>query len=111
MEKEFYEQILVTDIGELFSLMKKKAKDRFVDTKVGGLPMLRPIIILPSKKSLQLKKGISKFEFHLIGHQFLVEMDMSSFPKMLKFKQKDIPHPNCSSKWNSFPNTPLILNT
>ncbi|KAK8999794.1 hypothetical protein V6N11_065290 [Hibiscus sabdariffa] len=30
------------------------------------------------KEILAVKKGISKFEFHLIGHHFLVEMDMSS---------------------------------
>ncbi|KAK8494604.1 hypothetical protein V6N11_064766 [Hibiscus sabdariffa] len=45
------------------------------------------------KEILAVKKGISKFEFHLIGHHFLVEMDMSSFPQMIKFKQKIIPNP------------------
>ncbi|KAK8972527.1 hypothetical protein V6N11_081642 [Hibiscus sabdariffa] len=45
------------------------------------------------KEILAVKKAISKFEFHLIGHHFLVEMDMSSFPQMLKFKQKTVPHP------------------
>ncbi|KAK9011416.1 hypothetical protein V6N11_044267 [Hibiscus sabdariffa] len=45
------------------------------------------------KEILAVKKGISKFEFHLIGYHFLVEMDMSSFPQMLKFKQNIIPNP------------------
>ncbi|KAK9028849.1 hypothetical protein V6N11_025986 [Hibiscus sabdariffa] len=45
------------------------------------------------KEILAVKKAISKFEFHLIGHHFLVEMDMSSFPQMLKFKQKTVPQP------------------
>ncbi|KAK9025763.1 hypothetical protein V6N11_038620 [Hibiscus sabdariffa] len=45
------------------------------------------------KEILAVKKAISKFEFHLIGHHFLVEMDMSSFPQMLKFKHKIIPNP------------------
>ncbi|KAK9043368.1 hypothetical protein V6N11_071713 [Hibiscus sabdariffa] len=45
------------------------------------------------KEILAVKKAISKFEFHLIGHHFLMEMDMSSFPQMLKFKQKTVPHP------------------
>ncbi|KAK8516554.1 hypothetical protein V6N12_038794 [Hibiscus sabdariffa] len=45
------------------------------------------------KEILAVKKGINKFEFHLIGCHFLVEMDMSSFPQMLKFKQKIIPNP------------------
>lgn len=50
-----------------------------------------------------MKKGISKFEFHLIGCHFLIEMDMSSFPNMLKFKQKDVPHPQLLrwSEWFS----------
>ena len=38
------------------------------------------------KEILAIKHGIEKFQFHLLGHNFLVEMDMSSFPKML-------PHP------------------
>ncbi|KAL4388539.1 hypothetical protein GQ457_09G023790 [Hibiscus cannabinus] len=45
------------------------------------------------KEILAVKKAISKFEFHLIGHHFLVEMDTSSFPQMLKFKQKTVTHP------------------
>ncbi|KAK8579604.1 hypothetical protein V6N12_069919 [Hibiscus sabdariffa] len=43
------------------------------------------------KEILAVKKGISKFEFHLIGHHFLVEIDMSS--QIIKFKQKIIPNP------------------
>ena len=31
------------------------------------------------KELLAVKMGISKFEFHLIGHHFLVETDFSSF--------------------------------
>jgi len=34
------------------------------------------------KEILTVKNGIEKFQFHLLGHNFLVEMDMSSFPKM-----------------------------
>ncbi|KAK8518958.1 hypothetical protein V6N12_012193 [Hibiscus sabdariffa] len=45
------------------------------------------------KEILAVKKGINKFKFHLIGYHSLVEMDMSSFPQMLKFKQKIIPNP------------------
>ena len=40
------------------------------------------------KEILAVKHGIEKFQFHLLGHNFLVEMDMSSFPKMLQFKRK-----------------------
>ncbi|MBA0575353.1 hypothetical protein Golob_024247 [Gossypium lobatum] len=45
------------------------------------------------KEILAVKNGISKFQFHMTGYRFLVEMDMSSFPKMLQFKQKEVPHP------------------
>ncbi|CAH8278553.1 unnamed protein product [Arabidopsis lyrata] len=44
------------------------------------------------KEILAVKKAIERFEFHLIGHKFRIEMDMSSFPKMLQFKQKMVPH-------------------
>ena len=45
------------------------------------------------KEILAVKRGIEKFQFHLLGHNFLVEMDMSSFPKMLQFKRKMLSHP------------------
>ena len=45
------------------------------------------------KEILVVKHGIEKFQFHLLGHNFLVEMDMSSFPKMIQFKRKMLPHP------------------
>ena len=35
------------------------------------------------KEILAIKHRIEKFQFHLLGHNFLVEMDMSSFSKML----------------------------
>ncbi|GJT26260.1 putative reverse transcriptase domain, viral movement protein [Tanacetum coccineum] len=44
------------------------------------------------KEILAVKRGIEKFQFHLIGHEFQVEMDMSSFPCMLQFKRKMLPH-------------------
>nr|GEY79063.1 putative reverse transcriptase domain, viral movement protein [Tanacetum cinerariifolium] len=44
------------------------------------------------KEILAVKRGIEKFQFHLIGHEFQVEMDMSSFPRMLQFKKKMLPH-------------------
>ncbi|XP_050875436.1 uncharacterized protein LOC127079070 [Lathyrus oleraceus] len=40
------------------------------------------------KEALTVKMGIQKFNFHLRGYQFLVQMDNSSFPKILKFKNK-----------------------
>ena len=58
------------------------------------------------KEILAVKNGIEKFQFHLLGHNFLVKMDMSSFPKMLQFKRKMLPHPqllrwsNWFSQWS-----------
>ena len=45
------------------------------------------------KEILAVKHGIENFQFHLLGHNILVEMDISSFPKMLQFKRKMLPHP------------------
>ena len=55
------------------------------------------------KEILAVKHGIEKFQFHLLGHNFLVEMNMSFFPKMLQFKRKMLPHPQLlrSSNWFS----------
>ena len=43
------------------------------------------------KEILAIKYGIQKFEFHLIGHNFLVRLDNSFFPKILNFKNKTLP--------------------
>jgi hypothetical protein len=37
-----------------------------------------------------MKFAIKKFKFHLIGHQFTIQMDNPSFPKILDFKNKMI---------------------
>ena len=47
------------------------------------------------KEISAVKNKIKKFGFHLIGHKFLVEMDNSSFSKILEFKNKDIPSGQC----------------
>ncbi|KAH9649269.1 hypothetical protein KPL70_025920 [Citrus sinensis] len=38
------------------------------------------------KEILAVKNGIKKFEYHLIGHHFLIRMDSSAFPNILIFK-------------------------
>ncbi|KAH9801889.1 hypothetical protein KPL71_001192 [Citrus sinensis] len=38
------------------------------------------------KEILAVKNGRKKFEYHLIGHQFLIRMDSSAFPNILNFK-------------------------
>ena len=45
------------------------------------------------KEILAIKNAIKKFEFHLVGHHFIIQLDMSAFPKMLEFKQKTVLHP------------------
>ena len=40
----------------------------------------------PYKEALAIKLGIQKFDFHLRGYQFEVQMDNSYFPKILEFK-------------------------
>ncbi|KAH9697801.1 hypothetical protein KPL71_023762 [Citrus sinensis] len=44
------------------------------------------------KEILAVKNGIKKFEYHLLGHKFLIRLDNSSFPKVLQFKGKTIPN-------------------
>ncbi|KAH9801941.1 hypothetical protein KPL71_001211 [Citrus sinensis] len=43
------------------------------------------------KEILAVKYGIKKFEFHLISHTFLINMDNSSFPIIFDFKNKLLP--------------------
>jgi len=45
------------------------------------------------KEALAVKNGIKKFDFHLRGFQFEVQMDNSSFPRILEFKNKMPPDP------------------
>ncbi|GKD20889.1 putative reverse transcriptase domain, viral movement protein [Tanacetum coccineum] len=50
------------------------------------------VLLVQDNNNKTLKRGIEKFQFHLIGHEFQVELDMSSFPRMLQFKRKILPH-------------------
>ena len=43
------------------------------------------------KEILAVKYGIKKFEFHLLSHKFLINMDNSSFPRIFNFKNKLLP--------------------
>ncbi|KAL5818486.1 hypothetical protein ACOSQ3_022376 [Xanthoceras sorbifolium] len=45
------------------------------------------------KEILAVKYGIEKFDFYLRGHTFKVEMDNSSFPRVLEFKNNIPPDP------------------
>ena len=43
------------------------------------------------KEILVVKYGIQKFKFHLIGHNFLIRLDNSSFSKILDLKNNTLP--------------------
>ena len=43
------------------------------------------------KEILAVKNGIKKFEFHLIGHQFIIRMDNTSFPQIMELRGKGVP--------------------
>ena len=45
------------------------------------------------KEILAVKSGIQKFDFHLRTKHFTIEMDNSSFPKVLEFRNKIPPNP------------------
>ena len=45
------------------------------------------------KEILVVKKVIEKFQFHLVGKHFLIEMDMLAFPTMLKAKKTMVEQP------------------
>ncbi|RDX80470.1 hypothetical protein CR513_38977, partial [Mucuna pruriens] len=45
------------------------------------------------KEALVVKNGIKKFDFHLRKYHFEVQMDNSSFPKILEFKNRMPPDP------------------
>ena len=45
------------------------------------------------KEILAVKNGIKKFNFFLIHTEFLIEMDMKAFPKMIEINSKIIPNP------------------
>ncbi|GKA27952.1 putative reverse transcriptase domain, viral movement protein [Tanacetum coccineum] len=52
------------------------------------------VLLVQDNNNKDLKRGIEKFQFHLIGHEFQVEIDMSSFPRILQFKER---WPECTT--------------
>ncbi|KAL2486356.1 putative mitochondrial protein [Abeliophyllum distichum] len=71
-------RILQTDASDPF-LKKRMVKEIFVDTKAVHCLRQKSITILLSKKFV-VKRRIEKFQLHLIGHHFFIEMEMSAFP-------------------------------
>ncbi|KAK9174651.1 hypothetical protein WN944_029688 [Citrus x changshan-huyou] len=54
------------------------------------------------KEILAVKYGIKKFEFHLINHKFLINMDNSTFPRIFDLKNKLLPDKQLLSLKNWF---------
>ncbi|KAL2471952.1 RT RNaseH 2 domain-containing protein [Abeliophyllum distichum] len=89
-------RILQTDASDLYwaavLLEENNGKRNICGYKSGSFSDAEKHYHSTFKEILAVKRGIEKFQFHLIGHHFFVEMDMSAFPKMLSFKQKQIPN-------------------
>ena len=66
-------------------------KEHFIAYASGQLPNAQKHYHTVYKEILAVKNGIKKFEFHLIGHRFLIRLDNSAFPNILNFKQKVVP--------------------
>lgn len=88
--------ILQTDASDLYwgaiLLEEINGKRKICGYKSGAFSPAKSHYHSTFKKILTIKRGIKKFQFHLIGCSFIVEMDSSSFPKMLQFKQKSLPN-------------------
>ncbi|KAA3470096.1 polyprotein [Gossypium australe] len=83
MENESYRQMPVTNIGVQYYLKKNNKKKHLCRSKSGRFSEAEIHYHSTFKEILAVKKG----------YHFLVEMDMSSFPQMLKFRQKIVLHP------------------
>ena len=66
-------------------------KEHFIAHASGQFPDAQKYYHTVYKEILAMKNSIKKFEFHLIGHRFLIRLDNSAFPNILNFKQKVIP--------------------
>ena len=63
------------------------------------------------KEALAVKNGIKKIDFHLRGHQFQVNMDNSSVPKILELKNKMPQDPQILRVKDWFSRYDFLLNT
>ena len=90
-----YLRILQTDASDEYwaaiLLEEKNSKRSVCGYKSGKFKQSEAHYHSTFKEILAVKRGIEKFQFHLIVHHFLIEIDMSSFLKMLKFKRKMLP--------------------
>ncbi|KAK9230036.1 hypothetical protein WN944_023003 [Citrus x changshan-huyou] len=61
-------------------------KETFIAYASGQFPDTQKHYHTIYKEILAVKTSIKKFEFHLIGHRFLIRLDNSAFPNILNFK-------------------------
>ncbi|KAH9649328.1 hypothetical protein KPL70_025939 [Citrus sinensis] len=85
-------RILQTDASDeswgAILLEECNGKEHFIAYASGQFPNAQKHYHIVYKKILAVKNGIKKFEFHLIGHRFLIRLDNSAFSNILNFKQK-----------------------
>jgi hypothetical protein len=81
---EFWDALLLEKISDTFHYCAHASCQFFDSEKHYHISI---------KEILAVKYAIKKFEFHLIGHHFTIQMGNSSFPKILEFKNKMIPDP------------------
>ncbi|KAM7490949.1 hypothetical protein LguiA_033870 [Lonicera macranthoides] len=90
-------QILQTDAGDIYwaaILFEEIDEKRSVcGYKSGKFKQSESHYHSTFKEILAIRRGIEKFQFHLISHHFTIETYMKSFPVMLQFKNKQIPNP------------------
>ncbi|KAH9751001.1 hypothetical protein KPL71_014108 [Citrus sinensis] len=88
-------RILQTDASDeswgAILLEELKGKENFIAYASGQFSDTQQHYHSVFKEILAVKNGIKKFEYHLIGHHFLIRMDSSAFPNILHFKGKAVP--------------------
>ena len=87
-------QILQTDASESWGailLEETHGKEHFIAHASGHFSDTQIHYHSVFKEILTVKYGIQKFEYHLIGHHFLVRLDNSAFPNIMNFKGKNVP--------------------
>ncbi|KAH9752127.1 hypothetical protein KPL71_014578 [Citrus sinensis] len=83
-------RILQTDASDeswgAILLKELNDKERFIAYASGQFSDTQKHYHSVFKEILAVKNGIKKFEYHLIGHHFLIRMDSSAFPNIFNFK-------------------------
>ncbi|RDX66824.1 hypothetical protein CR513_54368, partial [Mucuna pruriens] len=90
-------RILQTDASDLYwgaVLIEEKGNKKYYCGHAGGqFKEAERHYHTTFKEALAVKNGIKKFDFHLRKYHFEVQMDNSSFPKILEFKNRMPPDP------------------